>query len=88
MLKLLLPGMALLAAACTTAVSPGELADMEWPRLKKVAADEPRDPMRRVSLGGFDYGPCFGITLAVILVPEPCDAAGRVEEPREPARHY
>jgi hypothetical protein len=79
MLKWLLPGMALLAAACTTAIGPEELADMEWPRLKKVAADEPRDSMRRISLDGFDYGPCFGITLAVVLVPEPCDAAGGLE---------
>ena len=88
MLNWLLPGMALLAAACTTAVSPEELADMEWPRLKKVAADAPRDPMRRISLDGFDYGSCFGITLAVILVPEPCDAAAPVEKPGEPARLY
>lgn len=39
----------------------------------------PPEPIRRVSEGGYDYGECSGMILAVLLIPEPCDLAWQAE---------
>jgi hypothetical protein len=65
-----------MTTACTTGI---ELPAEGVPRIEAVEAGEIRDPLRRISADGIDYGPCEGIVLAVILIPEPCELAWEAE---------
>lgn len=42
--------------------------------------------LRRISEGGYDYGDCGGLQLAVLLTPEPCAEASEVLIERAAAR--
>ena len=47
-----------------------------------------RQPIRRISQSGYDYGECDGMILAVLLFPEPCDQSWRAEPIPLREAHY
>jgi hypothetical protein len=44
----------------------------------EVGASTDVSGLRRISAGGYDYGDCGGMQLAVLLHPEPCAEAREV----------
>lgn len=65
--------------------APGEI-EVGMPL--RVQADPPATGagLRRISEGGYDYGDCGGLQLAVLLTPEPCAEAREVLIERAAAR--
>lgn len=56
---------------------PNQTARVDPARPEEHSA--PGGSRRRVSEGGYDYGECYGSTLAVELFPEPCDRTLKAE---------